>query len=52
MAYMIVIKGIKICTYSEERARDSEKVHKKVQKRKKSQKGAYLGREIFKGKKY
>ena len=49
---MIFLKRINFRTYSEEQARDSEKVHKKVQKRKKSQKGAFLGSENIRWGKY
>ena len=39
----LVLKWINFCTYQEERARDSEKAHKKVQKRKNSRKGVFGG---------
>ena len=39
----LVLKGINFCTYQEERARDSEKVHKNVQKRKNRRKGVFWG---------
>ena len=44
----LVIKGIKICTYSEERALYSEKDHKKVQKRKNRRKGVFWGAKFSK----
>lgn len=39
----LVLKRIKFCTYTETQARDSEKVHKKVQKRKNRRKGVFWG---------
>ena len=45
---MIVLKVINFCTKSEERARDSEKVHKKVQNRKNRRKGLILGAKFSK----
>ena len=39
----LVLKGINFCTYQEGRARDSEKAHKKVQKRKNRRKGVFWG---------
>ena len=44
----LVLKGIKICTYSEEQARDSEKVHKKVQNRKNRRRGVFWGAKFSK----
>ena len=40
---MIILKGIKFCTYQEQQALDSEKVHKKVQNRKNRRKGVFSG---------
>ena len=37
----LVLKRINFCTQSEERARDSENEHKKVQKRKNRRKGVF-----------
>ena len=39
----LVLKRIKLCTQSEERERDSEKAHKKVQNRKNRRKGVFWG---------
>ena len=44
----LVLKGIKICTYSEEQARDSEKGYKNVQKRKNRRKGLFWGAKFSK----
>ena len=48
----LVLKWIKICTYPEEQARDSEKAHKKVQNRKNRRKGLFGGTKFSKVKKY
>lgn len=45
---MIVLKGINFCSFTEEQARDSEKVHKKVQKRKNRRKGVFWGTKFSK----
>ena len=44
----LVLKWIKICTYPEEQARDSEKAHKKVQNRKNRRKGLFWGAKFSK----
>ena len=44
----LVLKRTNFCTYQEERARDSEKVHKKVQKRKNRRKGVFWGTKFSK----